>query len=74
MSINVPQAILSGDQIANLKRRIATGEDKPHVPREPGVSPETVLQYLRAPVSPPGMAAYFAGQETFKSALGCRRW
>ena len=38
---------LSSDQIAEMKRRIAAGEQKSRVARDLGVSRETVYQYLR---------------------------
>jgi DNA invertase Pin-like site-specific DNA recombinase len=39
---------LSSDQIAEMKRRIAAGEQKARIARDLGVSRETVYQYLRA--------------------------
>lgn len=38
---------LSSDQIAEMKRRIAAGEQKAQIARDLGVSRETVYQYLR---------------------------
>ena len=38
---------LSGEQIAELKRRVAAGEQKAKLAREFGISRETLYQYLR---------------------------
>ena len=38
---------LSGEQVADLKRRVAAGEPKARVAREFGITRETVYQYMR---------------------------
>ena len=38
---------LSGEQIAELKRRVTAGEQKAKLAREFGVSRETLYQYLK---------------------------
>ena len=38
---------LSSEQVAQMKQRIAAGEQKAHVAREMGISRETLYQYLR---------------------------
>ncbi len=39
---------LSAAQVAEVHRRLATGEKKAHLAREYGISRETLYQYLRA--------------------------
>lgn len=45
---------LSPDQVADLRRRVSTGETKTRLAREFGISRETLYQYLRAEEQPTG--------------------